>query len=60
MGLYDFEYNLKKLKDFKDHEDSKDNRIAGEFTKAYFFDNGEAVDEFGMKLTNKQRATKLK
>jgi hypothetical protein len=53
VGLYEDDYNLKRLKDFKDHEDSKRARLGGEFSKAFFHDNGEAVDEFGMKLTIK-------
>ena len=53
IGLYEDEYNLKRLKDFKDFEESKRARLAGEFSTAFYYDNGEAVDEFGMKLTIK-------
>lgn len=54
MGLYEDEYDLKRQHDFFEHEMSKQRRLAGEFTKAYYHDNGEAVDEFGMKLTSSQ------
>lgn len=56
VGLYEDEYDLKRQQDFSEHENDKRRRLAGEFTKAFHYDNGEAVDEFGMKLTIRQRA----
>lgn len=55
VGLHEDEYDLKRQHDFFEHEASKQRRLAGEFSKAYYHDNGEAVDEFGMKLTLRQR-----
>lgn len=56
LGLHEDEYDLKRQHDFFEHEASKQRRLAGEFSKAFYNDNGEAVDEFGMKLTIRQRA----
>lgn len=58
VGLHEDEYDRKRVADFADHERSKQRRLAGEFTNAYHHDNGEAVDEFGMKLTIRQRAAR--
>ena len=56
LGLHEDEYDLKRQHDFFEHEASKQRRLAGEFSRAFYNDNGEAVDEFGMKLTIRQRA----
>ena len=56
LGLHEDEYDLKRQHDFFEHEASKQRRLAGEFSRAFYHDNGEAVDEFGMKLTIRQRA----
>ena len=51
IGLHEDEYDLKRQHDFVEFQKSKQRRLAGEFTNAFYYDNGEAVDEFGMKLT---------
>ena len=56
LGLHEDEYDLKRQHDFFEHEAGKQRRLAGEFSRAFYYDNGEAVDEFGMKLTVHQRA----
>jgi hypothetical protein len=38
---------------------SKKKRLAGEFTKSNFYDNGSSVDEFGFKKVSKVKAKKV-
>lgn len=52
VGLHENPYQEPKV-NFRETE--KDLWLKGDFSKAFYHDNGEAVDEFGMKLTVKQR-----
>jgi hypothetical protein len=36
----DDEYDLKRYQDYYEHEYNKKKRLAGEFTKSNFYDNG--------------------
>jgi hypothetical protein len=53
LGLYENEYDLKRVKDLYDNLKKKEKMVAGEFKASYYHDNGGEVDEFGFKVTKK-------
>jgi hypothetical protein len=50
---------LKRYHDFYEQELSKKKRLAGEFTKSNFYDNGQSVDEFGFKKVSNFKSKKV-
>jgi len=44
FGLYDDEFDAKKVKDYYEHQDKKNKQLYGNFRQSYFHDNGKEVD----------------
>ena len=57
-GLYEDVYEAKHDADLAEYRGSKATRVAGEFKRANFHDNGTAVDEFGIIKHPTRRASK--
>ena len=47
FGLFDDEFDLKKQHDYFEGEMAKTKYLNGNFKKAFFYDNGATVDDFG-------------
>jgi hypothetical protein len=59
FGLFDDEYDYKKEHDFNEAKEKKSANLYGDFKKAYFYDNGKDVDEFGIPRKMKRNAVSL-